>query len=577
MSDERSSLLVVSADQDFRNGMKGLLEAEGHEVMLRESIERVIQLLELRSISLIIVDSRLADGSGLELIRLVRNERNFYYETPLYLVGEDGAEEAIQAFELFADDFSSKPLNKGIFLARMNKILAQKRRAKENPVTLEVKVESSEVPGIFQLLETEKKTGHLRLSCQKENAFADFKDGKAVRVETEYCAGTDALTEILSWPFCQFRFTDRQVEDGPHEPIAVSGALMDCVFDVDEYREILAKYSDPELSFVETSYALPKESNKVAKKVHRMASTGSTFEEILNAIKVNRRHVVLLIDQLVENGYLEIARAPFVDYWSEFRNYYGGRANELNFYISSFTKDLDTIVFPLDEDFHLAKVAYSGNTHWEEGQAAKIVIAGDDNEVCMQIFDRLQEIAAKASGKKSSIRSKVKGEAKALLEFRNFELEVQVMPQRIDHVKLREDVEKNKNVFAFFYVASSSSKMVARQNRRTLKTIRNHFKGALGVLVPVADDEEPLFKMDCQYCGYLLSMDMDLAGSEGECPICATEAEIPNPIIAMKTALKLPEELPCMVIPTNEHEPIKDALFLMMNSIAESYQAEVVL
>lgn len=574
MSDKRSSLLVVSADQDFRNGMKALLESEGHEVMLRESIERVIQLLELRSIQLIIVDSQLADGSGLDLIRLVRNEQNFYFETPLYLISED-AGEAIEAFGHFADDFSAKPLNRGIFLARMNKILEQRRRAKENPVTLEVKVDSSEVPGIFQLLETEKKTGHLRLSCQKDNAFADFKDGRAVRVETEYCAGTDALTEILSWPFCQFRFTDRQIEDGPNDPIAVSGALMDCVFEVDEYREVLAKYSDAELSFVETSFALPKESNKVAKKVHRLAVTGSTFEEILNAIKVNRRHVVLLIDQLVENGYLEVARAPFIDYWSEFKTYYGGRANELNFYISSFSKDLDTIVFPLE--CNLAEVPFSGNSQWEEGQAAKVVIAGDDNEICMQIFERLQEIAAKASGKKSAIRSKAKGEAKALLEFRNFELEVQVMPQRVDHVKLRDDVEKNKNVFALFYVASSSSKSAARQNRRTLKTIRNHYKGALGVLVPVADNEVPLFKMDCPYCSYLLSMDMDLAGSEGECPICAAEVDIPNPITAMKSALKLPEELPCMVIPMDEHEPIKDALFLMMNSIAESYQAEMVL
>ena len=577
MGTERSSLLVVSADQDFRNGMKALLESEGHEVMLRESIERVIQLLELRSVELVIIDSQLTDGTGLELIRLIRNEKNFYYETPLYLIGESGAEEAIQAFELFADDFSAKPLNKGIFLARMNKILAMKRRAKEHPVTLEVKVESSEVPGIFQLLETEKKTGHLRLSCQKDNAFADFKDGKIVRVETEYCAGADALTEILSWPFCQFRLTANTIEDGPNDPILVSSTLMDCVFEVDEYREVLAKYSDAELSFVETSFSLPKESNKVAKKVHRMAITGSTFEEILNAIKVNRRHVVLLIDQLVENGYLEIARAPFVDYWSEFKGYYNGRANELNFYISSFSKDLDSVVYPLDEDFHLAKVPFSGNSHWEEGQAAKIVIAGDDNEQCMKLFDRLQEIAAKASGNKSAIRSKVKGEAKALLEFRNFELEVQVMPTRVDHVKLREDVEKNKNVFGLFYVASSSSKMQARQSRRALKTIRNHYKGAMSVVIPVANDEEPMFKMDCTYCGYQLSMDMDLAGSEGECPICAAEVDIPNPINAMKTALKLPDELPCVVVPMDQHEPVKDTMFLLMNSIAESYQTEVVL
>lgn len=573
MSEDQNSLLVVSADQDFRNGMKALLESEGHEVLLRESIERVIQLLELRPLQLIIIDSQLADGSGLDLIRLVRNEDNFYYETPLYLVGEGETDECISAFELFADDFSSKPLNRGIFLARMNKILAQRRRAKENPVTLEVNVESSEVPGIFQLLENEKKTGHLRLSCQKDNGFADFKEGKVVRVETEYCAGTDALTEILSWPFCQFRFTDRPIEDGKHAAISVSAALMDCVFEVDEYREILAKYSDNELSFVETAFSLPKESNKVAKKVHRMAVTGSTFEEIVNAIKVNRRHVVLLLDQLVENGYLEVAKAPFAGYWEAFKDYYGGRASEMNFYISSFSKDLDSVVYPMEVD--LATVPFSGNTHWEEGQAAKLVIAGDDNALCMELFNRLQEIAVKASGSKPAIRSKARGEAKSLLEFRNFELEVQVLPQRIDHVILRDSVENNKNVFGLFYVASSSAKMMARQNRRSLKTIRNQYKGALTVIVPVENDEEPLFKMDCPYCSYLLSMDMDLAGSDGECPICATEVSIPNPIIAMKDALKLPEELPCVVLPLDEHEPVKNALFLMMSSVAESYQLEL--
>ena len=125
-------------------------------------------------------------------------------------------------------------------------------------MTLELRIDQGEIPGIFHFLEAEAKTGYLKASCRKDQGEVTFKMGRIVKAETEYCAAQDALTEILSWPFAHIKFIEDTTEGEFDLDLTVSSTLMDCVLEVDQFKERLAKYPDMEVSFVQGPTPLPK-------------------------------------------------------------------------------------------------------------------------------------------------------------------------------------------------------------------------------------------------------------------------------------------------------------------------------
>jgi len=232
VSDSDSNILIVAKNSEFRASMKEVLESADYTVLSRESIERTLQLLELSDIMVIVSGTEVAEGSCIDLIKTVREKDRFYSDTPIYVVGDEGnPQQCIEIFEVGGDEFSEQPFQGDIFLARLNKIIKTRQKIKSNPVTLSIRVEAKEVPGILQFLEAENKTGYLKATCDKDDAEFIFQDGKVVSAETEYCAGSDALTEVLAWPYCHIKFTEMKVDGKEFDlSLDVSHALMDCVF-----------------------------------------------------------------------------------------------------------------------------------------------------------------------------------------------------------------------------------------------------------------------------------------------------------------------------------------------------------
>ena len=269
-------VLIVASDNGFRDGMRAILESEGFQVLSRQSVERTVLLLEMTEVSLIVSDYELEDGTYYDLLSAIREEENFYADVAIYCIGNDkNPDECVKTLSEGASDYSHKPINRKVFLARVGKLIQNLIKVKNNPVSLELRVDSGEIPGFFQFMEAETKTGTLLANHKKEKAEIVFKSGKIVKAETEYCEAQDALTEVLTWPFCLMKFIEEDVEGSFDINLSVSSTLMDCVFGVDEYKEVLQSYPDFEISFKQGEKPLPKNSNRVAKKVHRMAASGT--------------------------------------------------------------------------------------------------------------------------------------------------------------------------------------------------------------------------------------------------------------------------------------------------------------
>lgn len=568
-----NKILLVAANQDFRSGMRSMLEAAGYEVLSRQSVERTIQLLEVSEITMIVSDYELEDGSYLDLLQAIKDTDNYYSDTPVYCIGDDTSpDECVKVLKAGADEFSHKPLNRKIFLARTDKIVRTIKKAKNNPVTLELRVEPGEIPGVFQFLEAETKTGYLKANCKKNKGEVIFKEGKVVSAETEYCAAQDALTEILSWPFCHLKFIEESVEGEFDINLNVSSALMDCVFEVDEFKEVLDNYPDFEISFIQGDKPLPKNSNRVAKKVHRMASSGTILDELLSSIKINRRHLIILIHQLVQMGHLKQAEPPFSNYLEDLHLQQSRSALMFGRTIPGVVEALETMNFTDIKELETLTINPVDNSGMVT--LPRLMIAGNNPELNQIFFKTLHKIAGNSMGKKGSIKSDRTHEAHTDLVFANNAiLRLQMLPPKLDDHYLKQLNENFRENTAMFFVISGLDRDTSRKNRQYIKQIRDNFKGAFYLIVPNLNPEKPELNLDCKHCYHKLSVNIDQSGSLGSCPICNTENIIPECLEYAGECMKLDSEVPCVFMSPADAEECRDLLTLSCTSLLNSLPA----
>jgi two-component system KDP operon response regulator KdpE len=127
MTQERSrdaSILVVEDDWPIRHLLKVSLSAHQYEVREAETCQEAMQCLDRQVPDLLLLDLGLPDGSGIELLRRLRQE----HATPVIVLSVQGAEQTkIEALDMGADDYLTKPFSVDELLARVRAAL---RRSK---------------------------------------------------------------------------------------------------------------------------------------------------------------------------------------------------------------------------------------------------------------------------------------------------------------------------------------------------------------------------------------------------------------------------------------------------------------
>jgi DNA-binding response OmpR family regulator len=112
MSDT-ATLLLVEDDPLIRTFLADNLTADGYELLVTATLEDAMRELEFKRPDLAIVDLRLPDGSGLELVRRVRaadGVGRLDPSLPLLMLSGSGTEmDRIRGFERGLDDYVVKP------------------------------------------------------------------------------------------------------------------------------------------------------------------------------------------------------------------------------------------------------------------------------------------------------------------------------------------------------------------------------------------------------------------------------------------------------------------------------------
>jgi DNA-binding response OmpR family regulator len=132
---DTATILVVEDDDATRTFLADNLTADGFELLVADCASDGIRLLETKFPDLALIDVGLPDGSGLDLVRRVRDADGLSSRvdprTPLLVVsGRDSELDRIRGFERGADDYVCKPFSYPELRSRVAALL---RRAGQRP------------------------------------------------------------------------------------------------------------------------------------------------------------------------------------------------------------------------------------------------------------------------------------------------------------------------------------------------------------------------------------------------------------------------------------------------------------
>jgi two-component system phosphate regulon response regulator PhoB len=120
VTDEASRILVIEDDRSVGRVVQVSLGLAGHDVRLATDANSGEIALREDDIDLVILDINLPGGTGLELLRCLRDELG--RRTPVIILSGQKQEDGIvRALEWGANDYVTKPFSPRELVARVNR------------------------------------------------------------------------------------------------------------------------------------------------------------------------------------------------------------------------------------------------------------------------------------------------------------------------------------------------------------------------------------------------------------------------------------------------------------------------
>lgn len=124
MSNNKYKILVVEDEANICSFIETLLETNGYQALVANTCTMGLTLFASHNPDLIILDLGLPDRDGIELIRTVRQKSM----TPIMVLSARTTEQdKIEALDLGANDYITKPFSTGELLARVRAALRLNR------------------------------------------------------------------------------------------------------------------------------------------------------------------------------------------------------------------------------------------------------------------------------------------------------------------------------------------------------------------------------------------------------------------------------------------------------------------
>ncbi len=160
----KPSLLIIDDDRPFLNRLGRAMESRGFDVKTAESVAEGLRIVEADAPAYAVVDMRLGDGSGLDVIEVIRKKRPD--ARAVVLTGYGNIATAVTAVKLGALDYLAKPADADDVYAALTRDPGDKAPPPENPMSAD-RVRWEHIQRVYELCDRNVSETARRLNMHR--------------------------------------------------------------------------------------------------------------------------------------------------------------------------------------------------------------------------------------------------------------------------------------------------------------------------------------------------------------------------------------------------------------------------
>jgi two-component system response regulator RegA len=158
------SLLIVDDDKPFLQRVARAMETRGYIVRTADSVAEGVKMAESAAPAFAVIDLRLEDGSGLDVVEQVRRRRPD--SRVVILTGYGNIATAVTAVKLGAVDYLAKPADADDIDAALTRGAGEKALPPENPMSAD-RVRWEHIQRVYELCERNVSETARRLNMHR--------------------------------------------------------------------------------------------------------------------------------------------------------------------------------------------------------------------------------------------------------------------------------------------------------------------------------------------------------------------------------------------------------------------------
>ena len=183
-------LLIVDDIRDNRVLLRRRFERRGFEIVEAESGLAALELIDNESFDLVLLDIMMPGIDGIETLKRIRQHRSASALPVIMVTGKTASENMVEALQLGANDYVTKPVDFAVALARVEAQISRKRAEQQATFANE------ELSKANEDLErrVEERTG--RLIEANQRLKKEIADREELQAKSQYLAYHDSLTGL---------------------------------------------------------------------------------------------------------------------------------------------------------------------------------------------------------------------------------------------------------------------------------------------------------------------------------------------------------------------------------------------
>ena len=159
-----TSLLIVDDDKPFLTRLARAMETRGFSVETADSVDEAVAKARANPPAYAVVDMRLGDGNGLDVVAAIREKRED--ARTIILTGYGNIATAVTAVKLGAVDYLSKPADADDVFAALTRNSGERAAPPENPMSAD-RVRWEHIQRVYEMCERNVSETARRLNMHR--------------------------------------------------------------------------------------------------------------------------------------------------------------------------------------------------------------------------------------------------------------------------------------------------------------------------------------------------------------------------------------------------------------------------